>query len=358
MKIPFMAKLLNSLFSKKDPIKIGHLAPMSGVYENYGEWEREGVDLALEQINKKGGISGRKVVIIREDDRVDPVLSRAILSRMIDTEKVQAVIGSSSSDVALADAPIADENKVTMITALAGSVQIATVSSYVFRIYPDANQEGVKLAEAANHLGYKEAAILYINNSFGLDLAKSVRRQAALEGINIMSMEGYRKDNTDFREQLGRIKEKNLTAVFLLGYPNDLGLILKQAGELGIHYKYLAPDTFIDPSVAQMAGKISEGIIYVSPNEDLLPKFVDGFKKRYKKEPNVFHALAFDTLNLLALAIERGGYDGTAIRDEMLKIKDYQGASGVITFNQYGDAINRLLIMKTIKEGKAVPYQK
>lgn len=348
---------LKKIFSSKEPIKIGNLAPMSGVYTYYGEWERNGVDLAVDQINKKGGINGQKVIILREDDRVDPALSRAVLARMIDTEHIQAVIGSASSEVVLADAPIVDKNKVAMITPLAGAARISTASSYIFRIYPTAGREGEKLVEVARQLGYKQIAVLYINNSFGMDLAKSVRRQAAQEGIEVLLMEGYRKDEVDFSEQLGRIKEKNPGAIFLLGYPQDTGLVLKQARELGIESKYLAPDTIIDPSFAETAGKASEGIIYVGPNEVLSPKFAADFKKKYKKEPNVFNALAFDALNLLALAIERGGYDGTAIRDEMLKIKDYPGASGIITFDEHGDAMNLPLNVKTIKEGKAINYQ-
>jgi len=353
-----MAKLINSLFPKKEPIKIGHLTPLSGEFSYFGEWEKEGVDLAAEEINKKGGVNGQKVAVVRDDDRLDPALSKAVFERMIETEKVPAVIGSPSSDVVLAVAPVADKNQVVMLTAIAGSVKISTASNYLFRIYPTTVEEGEQLALIASQSGHKRAAIIYLNNSYGIELAKSVKRKTAEYGIDILAMEGYRKDNTDFSEQLGRIKEKDPEVIFLLGWPNDMSLILSQAREIGLNPKYFAPDTFEDPRMLKTAGRITEGVVYVAPEENLAPEFIKKFKKKYKKEPNIYNALCYDAFNLLVAAVKMGGNNGNAIRDELLKIKDYQGATGIITFNEHGDAVNRPLKVKTIKEGASIPYQK
>jgi len=351
-----MTNAIKSLFAKKEPVKIGHLTPLSGEYARYGVWESEGIDLAAARINKKGGINGQKVVIAREDDRLDPVLSVVVFNKLIDTQKIQAAIGSPNSDVILADAAIAQTNKVVLISTAAGSPKISFAGEYVFRIFPLTGQEGEKLVSVAEQRGYKNAAIIYINNQYGLDLAKAVRRGAIERKIDILGIEGYKKDIVDFCDQLGRIKEKNPSVVFLLGYPKDMGLILRQAQELGIKCEYLASNTFGDPGIIAVAGKGAEGIIYVYPDEEYSPEFFKSFKKRYKKDPNIFNALGYDCLNLLALAIGKGGNNGTAIKDELFKVKDYQGASGIITFDKNGDAINRPLQLKTIKEGKAVPF--
>jgi branched-chain amino acid transport system substrate-binding protein len=353
-----MANFLGKILDKKEPIKIGHLTPLSGEYARFGEWEKEGVDLAVEEINKKGGINGQKIVILREDDRLDPALDQALLGRMIDVQKIQAVVGSPSSDVVLAGAPIIDKNKITMITALAGSTKITAASKYLFRIYPQTTQEGEQLAIAASRAGYKKAVVIYINNSYGIELAKSVKRKASEFGIEILAMEGYRQETADFKDQLSRVKEKNPEVIFLMGYPRDMGLILKQAGELQFQSKYLAPDTFWDPDLLAIASRATEDIAYVIPEINFAPDFILKFKKRYKNDPNVFHVLCYDALNLLALAIGRGGYNGTAIRDELFKIKDYQGASGIITFDENGDAINRPLELRTVEGRKVVPYPK
>jgi branched-chain amino acid transport system substrate-binding protein len=351
-----MPNLLNKILNKKEPIKIGHLTPLSGEYAYFGKWESEGIDLAVERINGKGGINGQRIVVAREDDRMDPPLTVAVLNKLIDTEKIQAVIGSPSSDVVLASAPIADKNRIVVMAALAGSVRISTASKFLFRIYPQTAEEGEELVAAASQLNHKRTAIIYINNVYGLELAKSVKRNAAERGIEVLIMEGYRQDSTDFSEQLGRIKEKNPEAIFLLGYPRDMEIILKQAGEFGINAKYFAPDTFEDPIMIKNAGRLAEGVVYVTPEVNLAPEFIKIFQKKNKKEPNIFNAMTYDALNLLALAIQRGGNDGTAIKDELFKIKDYKGASGIITFDENGDAINRPLKLKMIKKGKAIDY--
>jgi branched-chain amino acid transport system substrate-binding protein len=351
-----MANVLKSLLTKKEPIRIGHLAPMSGDFSYYGEWEKEGIDLAAGEINKKGGINGQKILVALEDDQADADKSVLALSKLIFTDKVQAVIGSMSSDALLADTPIAEKNKVVLIAPLAGTTKI-TAGDYTFRIYPSNAQQGEKLTEAVALAGYKNAAIIYVNNEFGLDLAKSVKGAASRNGIDISIMEGYRLETIDFKEQLARIEEKNPEVIFLLSYPKDMGIILNQAQEAGVSAKFFAPDTFIDSEVIADSKKITEGIVYIMPEERFADDFIKKFKKKYNKNPNVFNALSYDSFNLLALAIERGGNNGAAIKDELLKIKDYQGATGSITFDANGNAINRPLKLKTIKEGKPVNYQ-
>jgi len=344
---------LKKIFSSKELITIGHLASLSGDYDYYGEWEKEGVDLAVEEINKKGGINGQKILIAREDDRADSDKSALALSKLIFADKVQAVVGAISSEALLADTPIAEKNKVVLMAPLAGTTKI-TAGDYTFRLYPSNFQQGEKLAAAVAAAGHKNAAIIYINNEYGLDLAKAVRGAAGQNGIAISIVEGYRAETIDFKEQLARIKEKNPEAIFLLSYPKDMGIILKQAKEEGAAAKFFAPDTFVDPGVIGSPKKITEGIVYIMPEEDLADDFVKKFKKKYNKIPNVFNALNYDALNLLAQAIARGGNNGPAIKAELLKIKDYQGASGSINFDENGNAINRPLTLKTMKEGKPV----
>jgi branched-chain amino acid transport system substrate-binding protein len=352
-----MAKFLDKFLGKIEPIKIGNLTPLSGEYAYFGEWEKEGIDLALEEINKKGGINGHPVVVVREDDQADPVASVQALNKLILTEKVQAVIGPINSDSVIANAPFAEKNQVVLLTAIAGAFNIPAGGGYIFRIFPTTEQEGKSLVAAAITRGNKTAAIIYINNAYGLELAKTVRRESASGGIEVLVTEGYKKDENDFGGQLTRIKEKNPHMVFLLGYPRDMGLILKQAKELGLLTDFFAPDTFEDPTVRSIAGIAAEGIVYVLPNDTFSAAFMNNFKKKYGKEPNFVDALSYDALNLLALAIKRGGNNGQAIKNELQKIKDYQGASGNITFDESGQAINRPLTLKVVREGIAIPYQ-
>lgn len=341
----------------REPIKIGHIAPLTGDAAIYGDWEREGTELALAELNTKGGINGRQVVIVREDDKVDPAQSVTALNKLISVDKVQAVMGLPSSGETLAAAPVAEANKVVLMSDGAAAIKVSGAGDYIFRIFPSTAQEGDKLTDLAKSLGKMNAAIMYINNDFGSDMADIVSKSAAKKGINILASEGYSSDVTDFRTQLAKISGKNPDVIFLLGYPKDMGLILKQAGGMGIKAQFLAADAFDDPSIIATAGKFAEGVIYVLPSDQVTETFKANFKAKYGKDASIMNALSYDAFNLLALAIQRGGNDGTAIKNELYKIHDYAGASGIITIDGNGDAVNRPMVFKIIENGKAVAYQ-
>jgi len=353
-----MAKLADKLLDKKEPIKIGVISVMTGDYAYYGDWEKSGIDLALEEINNQGGIGGRPVEIVREDDQADPVRSVEAVNKLVHVDKIQAIIGPMSSDNLIADAPFAAKNKVAMLSTCASAATTPIVGGYIFQIFPITSQIGKRLIEVVAQRGNKTAAIIYINNAYGIDLVKTIRREAPAVGVEILAAEGYKPDNENFTGQLSRIKAKNPNVVIVLGFPREMGHILKQARKLQLANDFFATDTFVGPIVKAVAGDAAEGIIYVIPNDTFPPEFVDKFKKKYGDLPNNYSALGYDALNLLVLAIRRGGYSGEAIKKELLKIKDYPGVSGNITFNENGQAINRPLTIKTVKGGASITYQK
>ena len=342
---------------QEETVKIGSITSITGEYAYYGELEKRGIDLALEEINKNGGINGLPVEIVREDDQGDPIRSVEVLNKLIQVDKIQAVIGSITSDEVIAQAPFIEKNKIAFLTAIANSGEIPAAGGYIFRIFPTTDQEGKNLVEAAARRGNKTGAIVYINNAYGLDLTKTIRREAPLAGIEILAAEGYKKDAKDFGGQLSRVREKNPNTIFLLGFPRDMGLILKQAKDMNLSTDFFAPATFENPVIKTIAGAGAEGIVYVMPVDTFSAAFTDNFKKKFGKDPNFVNALNYDALNLLAGAIGRAGYNGEAIKNELLKVADYPGASGNITFDETGQAINRPLKVKTIKEGESVNYQ-
>ena len=340
-----------------EPIKIGQITCLTGENAWYGDIEKQGADLALEELNAKGGINGRQVVIVREDDKADPALSVTGLNKLISVDKVQAVMGMTSSGGTMAASPVAEKNKVVLISSLAGSMKISNAGDYIFRIFATTAQEAEKLLQLAKELGKTDAAIIYVNNDFGSDLASYIKEKSVKTGVNILASESYLTDATDFRTQLAKIAATKPSVIFLLGYPKDMGLVLKQAGEMGIKSQFMASDSFDDPTVIATAGKASEGTIYVVSDDQTSPAFKAAFKAKYGKDSSIYNAMNYDAFNLLALAIQRGGNDGTAIKNELYKIRDYAGVTGTITIDSNGDAINRPLAFKIIKDGKAVPYQ-
>jgi branched-chain amino acid transport system substrate-binding protein len=339
-----------------EPIKIGQITSLTGDFAAYGVIEKDGADLAVDDINARGGINGRQLVIVREDDRADPAQSVTAINKLIGVDKVSAVVGTLSSGGTLAAAPVAEKSKVVLLSEGAGSVKISNAGDYIFRIYPSTAQEIDRLFTLVNQFGKRNVAIMYAMNEFGTDLNDIAKQRAASSGINILDSEGYAADGTDFRTQLAKIKTKSPEVVFLFGYSNDMGLILKQSGEMGIKTQFMAPDTF-DSQAISKAGKSAEGLIYVTPSDETSNAFKEAFKAKYGKDSGNLNAMNYDAVELLALAIERGGNDGTAIKNELYKIRDYAGASGSITIDSNGDAINRPMVLKTVKDGQTIPYQ-
>jgi len=342
-------------------VKLGHIAPLTGDVAIYGEWETQGIDLAVEEINAKGGINGRQLVVIHEDDQFDPATMTNALNKLITVDKVPAVIGEPSSTGTLALAPIAERNKVVLISDAAAAISISNAGEYIYRVFPSNALEGQKLVEISSSLNLTDGAILYINNDFGIGLAKEVNDRFVSKGGTISISEGYSPDATDFRTSLTKIKEKNPKAIFLLGYPKDMAMILKQARELGINSQFLAPDTFNDPQILEQAGSAAEGVIFVYPSNGDPAKwqqFSDKIKNKYGNttDVNIITAMAYDTTNVLAAAM-KNGFTGSEIKTGLDQIKDYPGVTGNITFDKNGDVVSRLMAVGIVKDGKFEEYK-
>lgn len=345
----------------KEPnsIKIGHIAPLTGDAAIYGQWETQGIELAVAEINAKGGINGKQLTVIHEDDQLDPKTGTNALNKLITVDKVPAVIGATASSITLAIAPIAERNKVVLITDGAAAIKVSDAGDYIFRVFPSNALEGKKIVELASSLNLTNGAILYINNDFGTDLSKVVNDEFTKTGGTISISEGYDPAATDFRTQLTKIQAKNPSAIFLLGYPKDMAMVLRQAKEIGIKSQFLAPDTFNEPQIIEWGGNATEGVIFVYPAEGepgQWQEFNQKIESKYGKDANIMTAMAYDTTNLLAIAMQKNGFTGEAIKTGLYQIKDYPGVTGNITFDKNGDVISRLMNVKIVKGGKFVEY--
>lgn len=346
--------------AEQQVIKIGHIGPLTGFAAFYGEQEMQGIDLAVSEINAKGGIKGKKLVVIHEDDQLDPTSATSALNKLITVDKVPAVIGELSSTITLALAPIAERNKVILMSHGANSNKISSAGDYIFRIYPTNALEAKKLVELSSSLNLTDGAIIYGNNDFGTDLAQSVNDEFTKNGGTISISEGYAPDATDFRTQLTKIQAKNPKVIFLLGYSKDMAIVLKQARELGIKSQFLAPDTFSDPQIIEQSGSASEGVIVVYPaNGDPTqwPQFNQKINSTYGKEAGFVTAMAYDATNLLAVSMQNSGTTSDDIKTGLYQIKDYPGVTGTITFDKNGDVVTRLFILKIVKDGKFQDYK-
>jgi len=346
---------------KKEPevIKIGHLSPLTGENARWGKWESEGIDLAVEEINSEGGIKGRRLEVIHEDDKGDATTGVSAFQKLL-AQRIQIVIGATLSGVTLACAPIAEQNKVVLLSPSAQSPKISEAGDYVFRIFASSTIEGAWLAELAKRFKVKTAAILYANIAYGVGLHQVIREKMDQSGIKILAEEGYNPDNKDFRPELQKIKNARAEAIFLLGFPTDMGTILRQLSELGIKGLKFAPNSFEDAEIINIAQRGAEGVYYVYPilsDIEQTREVANRFRKKYNKEMNYYNGVGYDAVKILSLALESSleesdGVKGELVKNALYKIKDFPGVTGPITFDKNGDVLDRPMEFRVVKNGK------
>ena len=343
---------------KKEPetIKIGAILPLSGQSAQYGIWIQEALELGVKKINSKGGINGKLLKIIYEDDQADPKIAATAMEKLTTIDKVLIVFGSWASSCVLAQAPIAERTH-TPIMAEAISPKIRDAGDYIFRIQPDARYYIRKLVPFIyNELGLRKISILFVNNDFGVDQANVFEEEFTKLGGKILSKEGFTQGSTDFKTELLKIKTKNPQGIFVPGY-TEVAIILKQAKELGMDQQFFASVPFENPEIIKAAGGSAEGVIYPhhfdpEAENELTREYQREYIKKYGRKSEGFAALAYDGIMIIAKVLERCN-TGECIKNELYKIKDFNGVTGTTSFDEAGDVIKPIVI-KTVKNGQFI----
>ncbi len=345
--------------AEKGVIKIGVILPLTGNAATYGVSAKEGIDLALEELNVA---QKRKLELVYEDDQCDPEKAVSAAQKLINIDNVKIIIGHICSSAALAVAPIAEKNKVILFSPGASTPEYKNAGDYIFRNRQDISNEVIKTAEIVRNFKADKIAIIYINNDYGLASRKVFSEKFKKLGGDVIAEENYQPDSTDFRTQLIKIKKVKPNGIFLAGQIKDSAMVIKQASELGIKTQFFSTIGVEGKELIEIAGPAAEDIIYTSPffdvksNETVVKNFIDKFKQKYKKEPTyVFAANAYDALMILNLIIKKCGDNTDCIKNELYKIRDYPGVSGKTTFDEYGE-VDKPLMIKTVKNGQFVPY--
>ena len=344
---------------EKKEIKIGVITALTGPGAKYGESSKRGIDLAVEDANSSGGITGMKVTAIYEDYQTDPKLAVSAIQKLITTRNVFVIIGAAGSSEILAMAPIAEKNKVILFAPSASAPAITQAGDFIFRNVASDIYEGSVMAEyAKNTLKVQSAAVIYINNDFGIGLKDSFGKRFREIGGTIALEQSFNPDESDFRSQLAKIKAAKTNAVYIVGF-KEIGLLLRQAAELGVKVKFLSFTMFEDPDILKVAGKAAEGVYFTSqafdPESpyDIVQTFVKRFKQKYQIAPDIFAALSYDASRILISAIEKGGYSSDKIKDALYRTKDFPGVTGTTTFASNGDVVKAIGI-KVVKNGQFV----
>ena len=347
--------LVTQVKKESEEIKIGAILPLTGEAAKYGESSKRGIDLAVEEINSQGGIKRKKLVVIYEDDKADPKEGVSSIQKLITMNKVPAIVGAMASSVTLAIAPIAEEYHTVLLSPASSAPKITYAGDYIFRNCYSDLYEGTKIAEYIyNETRYRKIAIIHINNDYGIGLRAAFRDKFTEVGGKVIATETYDFGATDFRTQISKIKTVSPEAVYIVGY-SEMGRLFVQAKELGLEVPFFSSIMFEDPDILKVAGKVAEGVIYTFPSydpdsqENQIVNFVRKFERKYGQKPDGFAANSYDALEILALAIEKGGEKSEQIKNELYSIKDYPGVTGKTSFDSNGDVIKPIGIKKIEK---------
>lgn len=345
---------------RETEIRIGVYEPMTGAMAAGGQMTMEGIQLAHEQ---RPTVLGLPVKVILVDNRSDKVEAATAVTRLIQKDKVCAIIGSYGSALSMSGGPVAQAAKVPVMGCSPTNPLVTLGNDYYFRAcFIDPFQGRVMAQFAYEKLGARTAAIIQdIAQDYAVGLANFFK-QAFTEMTgnpkSIVAFTSYQTGDRDYTAQLTYVANAKPDVVFAPGYYADAAVLITQARSLGLKMPFLGGDTFEAPEFIQIGGKNVEGVYFsthYSADAPVTPaseKFVALYKAKYKIAPNTFAALGYDCYNLVLDAIERAGSsDPKAIRDAMAKTKNFMGATGIITLDKNGDATKSAVVL-VVKDGQ------
>jgi branched-chain amino acid transport system substrate-binding protein len=348
-----------------DKIKVGVYYPLTGDTATFGQFGKKGVEMAVEEINASGGLLGRQVEAIYEDTRGQQQDSTIAVQKLIDKDRVIAVLGESASTNSLAGGAVCQDKKIPMITPSSTNPTVTEIGDYIFRVcFLDDFQGEVMARFAANTLKAKRVAILYDNGSdYSKGLEEFFTQTLKKLGGEIIAKEAYQKADVDFSAQLTKIKGSNPDAIYVPGYYTQVGQIAQQSRKLGVNIPILGADGWDSPSLLEIGKEALNGCYFsnhynVEDPDPRVSNFVGTFKTKYNSTPDTTAGLAYDATNILFEAIKKANStEPKAIRDAIAQTKDFNGVTGVITIGAKRDAVKSAVIVG-IENGKYVVKEK
>ena len=345
--------------AKANEIKIGASFELTGNVANYGKAILSGAKMAFDEANAKGGVLGKKIVVIESDNKSEPSESGNSITKLVTQDKVVAIVGPATSGCVAAGSPITEANKIPHI-APSGTAPGLTVDNngkvrpFMFRAcFIDPFQGQVMAHFASNSLKVKNVAILMDSSSdYSKGLAQVFQETLEKAGGKIVTKEAFLSKDLDFKASLTKIKATNPEAVYVPGYYEEVSKIIKQAREIGLDVPMMGCDGWESPKLAEIAGKDAlTSCYYVSAfsaqdTDPSVQAFIKAYKEKYQKEPDIFAMQGYNAGLVVVDSIKRANStDGTAIAKAMAETKDLPVASGKLTYDANHNPIISALII-------------
>ena len=350
--------------NNSDTIKVGINYELSGGTATYGQSSVEGIELAIEEINKAGGINGKQIQPVKYDNKSEEAEATTLATRLITQDKVLAVLGPATSGMFKATIPVAEQNKIPVASGSATANDVTVdangVKEFAFRIcFYDEVQGQVMADYAYENLGKQKAVIIMDSSSdYAKGLAESFTETFEAAGGTIVAQEAYVTNDTDFNAVITSIKGQDFDVIFIPGYYQEVGLIIKQARAQGIDVPILGADGFDSPKLAELAGADALSNVYFSNHyssldpDPTVQEFIKSFKAQYNKEPDAFNALGYDLAKFVADGISRAEKpDGESVRNALAETKEFHGVTGTITVDENHNAVKDIIVIQ-MENGK------
>ena len=339
-------------------IKVGFIAPLSGDAVSYGELMKNSVDLAVNEVNKSGGIDGRQIEMIYEDGKCNGKDAATAAHKLIDIDNVKYVVGAMCSGEAFGAVPVTSPAKVFFISFAAGAAKLSGISEYFLRNNPSDALTGSILA---NYLSkqYKTAAIISEQTEYSQGIKDVFTSEAEKNNLKIVGSESYLSQTTDFRSELSKIKNLNPDIIFINPQNGkDVTLIAKQARQLGITSQFASTLVCSDP-VIYTAGAVTNGMVCVNLtnlSSEKGKEFINKYVEIYKAEPSfeLYAGAAYDDIYLLKQAISSVGDDSVKVTQYLRSLPSYNGTVGTYHFDKNGDIVGAGLILQKVSDKKLI----
>jgi len=351
----------NSTSSSADTvIKVGEFASLTGKEAAFGQSSHMGTALAVDDLNAAGGVLGKQIQLITEDDQSQAGQPSTDVRKLISDDGVVAILGEVASSRSLEAAPVCQQNQIPMISPSSTNPKVTQVGDYIFRVcFIDPFQGTVMANFATKTLKLKTAAVLTdVTSDYSEGLAKFFKDSFTASGGTIVAEQNYSGGDKDFSAQLTAIKAANPDGIFVPGYYTEVGLIVMQARQLGLNVPLFGGDGWDGKPLLSIGGPALEGTYFsdhFTPQDTnaVVQDFVKKYEAKYNNEvPDAMAALGYDSAMILADAIKRAGTtDGPKVRDALAATKDFHGITGTITIDADRNASKPAVIVE-IKNGQ------
>ena len=353
--IPNCSQQQNSNGPDHSRIKIGFFGDLSGPTFNFGDSAKNGVIMAADEINLGGGIEGRRIDVVIDDDGGSPEKAATLAGQLIDNDKVVAIIAAGTSQNSRAASPKAQSSKIPLIAPSSTDPAVTQIGDYIFRAcFVDAFQGEVMARFAFNTLKAKKAAILFdFNSPYGRGLTDYFELSFSKLGGQIVGKLSYSQGDIDFKGQLSTVRSADPDVIYIPGYYGDVAVIARQARQIGLNQPLLGADGWDAPELWQLGGDSLNGSFItthysVDDPSPAIQRFAHEYKQRYGNlAPDAHAALAYDAMRVLADAIMRAHTTAAAqLRDALAQTKDFAGVTGVISMDKNRNAVKPAVVLK------------